>query len=68
MRKWAAVSVVTFVAGVCVGGSPVKLPEVEARAAAYEQRPVTGSGGAVTRQATTIEAACSRVRRGRRAL
>ena len=56
MRKFAALSLVVFVAGACVGGSFVRAAEGQSRAGANEKQPVTSSRGAMTTQPTTLGA------------
>jgi lactoylglutathione lyase len=56
MKKFAALSVVLFVAGVFVGGGLLRAAEGQARPAPTEKRPVTGSREAMTKQPTTLGA------------
>ena len=56
MRKFAAISLVVFVAGACAGGSFVRAAEDQSRAGAREKQPVTSSRGTMTKQPTTLGA------------
>lgn len=56
MRKFAALSVILFVAGVFVGGGLLRAAEGQARPAPTEKRPVAGSREVMTKQPTTLGA------------